>query len=409
MNDKPPAKRGLLEGVRVLDLTSVVYGCYATQILGDLGADVVKVEQPENVDGQGGDILRWAGPMPEGSAPGMGPLFMAYNRNKRSVCLNLKDAGDRAACLNLAAKSDIFMSNMRMAALERLGFGYDGIRAVRDDIVYVHASGYGSDGPYAGTAAYDEMIQGAAGLTDLYSRTYGTDEKLYMPMLTADKTSALFMAYATIAALYHKAATGAGQFVEVPMFECVTQFNLCETLFGHYFDPPTGPYGYQRVLNPHRRPYRTRDGWIGVAPYSDRNWRDFFALAGREEEFANDVRFNTYSARIANIPALYGMVEEITVTKTTDEWLPLLKDKSIPATRINALDEVIDDPHLVATGFFRRAEHPTQGTVIDMKHPVRFSGASTETRRLAPRIGEHTAEVFAEWGVDAPASVKADG
>ena len=394
---RPP----MLAGVRVLDLTSVILGTYATQMLGDLGADVVKIEQPPAGDGSepGGDIMRWGGAGAKGGSPGMGPLFMAYNRNKRSVCLDLKDEKDRATLLALAARADIFASNIRLASLEKLVLGYREISARKADIVYLHAAGYGSGGPYAGQAAYDEMIQGAAGLADLIPRARGGGAPAYLPTLAGDKTAALFMVYAALAALYHRQRTGEGQFVEVPMFECLTHYNMSENLYGHIFDPATGEYGYNRILNPDRRPYRTADGWIGVSPYSDRNWRDFFALAGREAEFAADPRFNTYASRISNIAALYAMVEDITLTRTTDEWLGLLAERSIPATRIHRLDTIMDDPHLAATGFFAPAEHPSEGRLVDMKHPVRFSAAPAGTWRPAPRLGEHTQEVLAEWGI----------
>lgn len=397
------APPGPLEGVRVLDLTSVILGTYATQVLGDLGADVVKIEQPPSDERgeDGGDIMRWGGCSPQDGSPGMGPLFMAYNRNKRSVCLDLKDDKDRATLLGLAARADVFATNIRMKALEKLGLAYGDIEAVRAGIVYVHASGFGADGPYAGRAAYDEMIQGAAGLADLSPRAHGGDPS-YLPTLAGDKTAALFMVYATLAALFHRQRTGEGQFVEVPMFECLTHYNMSENLYGHIFDPATGPYGYNRILNPDRRPYRTSDGWIGVSPYTDRNWRDFFALAGREAEFLADTRFNSYAARIRNIAALYAMVEDITRMRTTEEWLRLLAEKSIPATPINRLDTIQDDPHLVATGFFEKHQHPSEGTVVDMKHPVRFSSASTATRLPAPRLGEHTEEVLIDWGVKRP-------
>ena len=389
-------KPRMLAGVKILDLTSVILGTYATQLLGDLGADVVKVEQPGK---GGGDIMRWGGKSPEGGAPGMGPLYMAYNRNKRSIALDLKNPEDLAKLKALAGKADMFASNIRMDSLERLGLGYEAIKALKEDIIYVHAAGFGADGPYAGLAAYDELIQGAAGLADLLPRTDGDERPRYLPTLAADKTVALFMVQAALAALYHRAMTGQGQFVEVPMFECMTHFNMSENLYGHMFDPPTGGFGYNRILNPDRRPYRTRDGWIGVTPYSDRNWRDFFALAGREADFTGDARFNSYAARISNIRALYAMVEEITLLKTTEEWLPLLAEKSIPAMRINQLDTIMDDPHLAATGFFERRTHDSEGTMVDMKHPVRYTAASTETTRLAPRLGEHTDEVLRDWGI----------
>lgn len=399
-------KPGILEGVRVLDLTGIVLGSYATELLGDLGADVIKIEQPGD---QGGDIMRWGEPTPEGGAPGMGPLFMALNRNKRSVCLDLKDEADRAALLRLAAKADIFASNMRLETLERLGLGYHTLKAARADIIYVHAAGFGSDGPYAGQPAYDETIQAATGMADLYPRAYGEEAPRYLPTLACDKTVGLFMLYATLAALYHRAMTGEGQFVEVPMFECMTHYNMSENLYAHIFQPPSGDVGYVRTLNRERRPYRTSDGWISLAPYSDRDWRNFFALAGREAEYADDPRFNTYAARIGNSAALYAKLEEITVTRTTEEWLALLAEKRIPAIRVNRLDTVMDDPHLAATGFFARSQHPSQGSVVDMKHPVRFSAAAAGPRRPAPRFGEHNAEVFADWGVDGPGSGENSG
>jgi len=392
-------KKGILDGLRVLDLTSVILGCYATELLGDLGADVVKIEQPGEM---GGDIMRWGGPTPAGGAPGMGPLFMAYNRNKRSLGLDLKEKTGRAALLRLGAKADIFASNMRLESLERLGLGYEALKAARGDIIYVHAAGFGSDGPYAGRTAYDETVQAAAGMADLYPRAYGEDQPRYLPTLAADKTVALFMVYASLAALYHRAVTGEGQFVEVPMFECMTHYNMSENLYAHIFQPPTGEYGYNRILNSERRPYRTMDGWISVSPYTDRNWRDFFAFAGREAEFSRDSRFNTYGDRIRNIAALYAMVEEITKTRTTEEWLSLLAEKGIPAIRVNRLDTIMDDPHLAATGFFAVSRHPSQGAVVDMKHPVRFSATPAEARRPAPRLGAHNDEIFADWGVDAP-------
>ena len=399
-------QRGMLDGMRVLDLTGVILGTYATELLGDLGADVVKIEQPGD---EGGDIMRWGGPTPEGGAPGMGPLFMSYNRNKRSVCLDLKDENDRSALLRLAAKADIFASNLRLESLRRFGLTYEALKAARTDLIYVHVAGFGSEGPYAGRVAYDETIQAAAAMADLYPRAYGDDAPRYLPTLAADKTVALFMVYATLAALYHRAMTGEGQFVEVPMFECMTHYNMSENLYAHIFQPATGDYGYNRILNPERRPYRTKDGWISVSPYSDRNWRDFFAFAGREAEYARDLRFDSHGARIHNIRALYAMVEEITQTRTTEEWLPLLAEKGIPAGRVNRLDTIMGDPHLAATGFFTHRAHPSQGTIVDMKHPVRFSAASTATRRPAPRLGEHSDEVFADWGVDAPGAEETGG
>ncbi len=402
MTDKPAG--GPLSGVRIVDCTSVVLGAYATQILGDLGADVIKIEAPTAEGSPAGDILRWGGKSPKG--PGMGPLYMTYNRNKRSVMLDLKDGKARAALMKLIGDADVFTSNIRYAGMERLGIDYEAVKKVNPSIVYVHASGFGRDGEYNGLQAYDDLIQAASGGADLIPRVNKRagleDEQFqrpaYLPSLVADKTTGLHMVYAVLAALFHKQRTGEGQFVEVPMLECFTSFTMSENLYGHCFEPPVGGYGYSRVLNPNRRPFRTKDGYLAIVPYSDRQWDDFFALGGKPGVLQEDERFNSYAKRTEHVQELYAMVEEVAQTRTTDEWIGLLKEKNIPAMRVNRLDDVMDDPHLNSIDFFERHEHPHEGTYVAMKHPVVFAETPAQHRHHPPMLGGDTEAVLREAG-----------
>ena len=393
--------RGPLKGVRIVDLTAVVFGASATKILGDMAADVNKVEAPSPTGGggQGGDIMRWPGHLPEGASPDLGPIFMTINRNKRSVLLDLASAEGRAALLKIVATADVIASNIRYAAMKKLGLSYEDIKAVKPDIIFVHAAGYGSDGPYAGLPAYDDLIQAGSGAADLLGRMDGDPKPRYIPTIMADKVSGLFMVSAVTAALFHKERTGEGQFVEVPMLEAVTSFVLAEHFYDQVYDPPTGGWTYGRITNPDRRPYKTLDGHIGLLPYSDKQWQQFFEVAGKPGVYTDDPRFNTYRARTQNIRELYAMIEELTETKTTDEWLALLKPLSIPVVKMNCLDDLKSDPHLEAVGFFGRYEHPHAGGYFALKPPVRFSGSPSSIRRHPPRLGEQTAEVLREAGM----------
>jgi crotonobetainyl-CoA:carnitine CoA-transferase CaiB-like acyl-CoA transferase len=388
-----------LSGIRVLDLTSVVNGAYGTQILADQGADVIKLEDPGSGRGAGGDIMRWAGHVPDGAPRDMGPIFLTINRNKRSVVLDLKKDSAKRAIRKLIATCDVFAASVRYEGLKRLGLGYDEVKAIRPDIVYVHAAGYGSDGPYAGEPAYDDLIQSASGLADVLPRTDGNPVPRILPTLVADKVSGLFMAQAVTAALLHRARTGEGQFVEVPMLECVTSFLLVEHLYDQTYDPPTGQWGYVRVVNPNRRPFKTKDGYIGLLPYTDKQWDQFFEVAGFGETIAKDPRFSDYFTRMKHINELYGLVGEAALTKTTQEWLDVLKPLSIPVVKTNRLEDLPDDPHLKAVDFFQTYEHPTLGGYRQMKPPVKFSKTPSNIRRHPPGLGEHSEEVLGELGV----------
>jgi crotonobetainyl-CoA:carnitine CoA-transferase CaiB-like acyl-CoA transferase len=388
---------GPLKGLRILDLTSVVNGAYGVQLLADQGAEVIKVEDPVGTRGGGGDIMRWSGHMPEGAPRDMGPIFMTINRNKRSVVLDLKKPAARRALLKLAKTCDAFVSSVRYEGLKRLGLGYEEVAAVNPSIVYVHAAGYGSDGPYAGEPAYDDLIQSASGLADVLPRTYAEDVPRILPTLVADKVSGLFLAQAVTAALLHRQKTGEGQFVEAPMLEMVTSFLMVEHLFDHTFQPPTGTLGYPRVLNPNRKPFKTRDGYIGLLPYTDKQWDQFFDIAGWGETIAKDPRFSDYATRNKNARELYALVETVTQEKTTQEWLDLLKPMSIPVVKTNRLDELETDPHLAAVGLFETYEHPDVGPYRQMRPAVRFAKTPANIYRHPPRLGEHTDEIMGPY------------
>ena len=385
---------GPLKGVRVLDMTGVVFGAYATSILGDQGADVFKLEFPGGKRGDGGDTMRW-NPITPARAHGLGPIFMTINRNKRSLLLDLREERARRALRRLIKTCDVFAATVRYEGLKRLALDYESVRAIRPDIVYCHGSGYGSGGPYAGDPAYDDLIQAQSGLSDLIPRADGDPTPRHLPTLAADKVAGLFMAQAITAALFHRAKTGEGQFVEAPMLECSVAFNLLENFFGHVYEPPAGQWAYNRSATQARRPYATRDGYIGLLPYSDTDWRNFFALAGMPD-VSSDPRFVDFPSRAQNVDALYQMVAEAVATKTTDEWLTLLRPLQIPVARMNRLDELMDDPHLRAVGLFERYEHPTAGPYNTLRPPVRFSATPANIRRHPPRLGQDTDAVLAE-------------
>ena len=390
---------GPLKGVKIVDLTAVVFGAYATQILADLGADVIKIESPGGPRGEGGDIMRWTGSAVE-AAPDLGPIFVTINRNKKSVLLDLSQSAAKAVVETLIGEADVFTSTVRYEGMRRLGLDYESVKAIRPDILYVHGSGYGASGPYAGLPAYDDLIQAQSGCADLLTRVDGDPQPRYLPTLAADKVAGLFMCKAVLAGLFHRERTGEGQFVEVPMFETVTSFVLTEHMFGHVFEPPRGQWSYSRITNPNRRPFRTKDGYIGLLPYSIKHWQRFFRLAD-QPEMVDDPRFATQTAIQENIRELYGMLEATTVRKTSAEWVEALKNKGIPAVQINRLDDLPNDPHLKAVGFFKRYRHPEAGTYITMRSPMLFEKTPANIRMHPPRLGQHTAEFAAPEAAEA--------
>ena len=378
---------GPLEGVRVLDLTSVVMGPYSTQILADFGADVIKVESPE------GDNMRWVWPFRN---PGMGHIFLNANRNKRSIVLDLKKAPARDACLALARRADVLVYNIRPQAMARLRLSYEEVRSVNEKIIYVGCFGYSQRGPYAAKAAYDDLIQGAAGVPWLLKKQ-GADSPRFAPIIIADRSVGQQVASAVSAALYYREKTGKGQRVDVPMFEHLLQIVLGEHLGGYTFEPAVGEAGYARMLSPDRRPYQTKDGYVCALIYNDKQWRAFFELIGRPE-MLSDPAFATYEARSRNYDRVYGMVADEMKKRTTAEWLEGLERADIPVQRMNSLDDIAADPHLAAIGYFKSVEHPSEGRLKSMAVPSEWSESKPGYRRHAPRLGEHTREVLHEAG-----------
>jgi crotonobetainyl-CoA:carnitine CoA-transferase CaiB-like acyl-CoA transferase len=373
-------------------MSSVVLGPFATLIFGDLGADVVKVEAGQK--GKSGDMMRYAGASPTGD---LGPIYTALNRNKRSILLDVKTPDGKAALTALLKDADVFFHNVRLAGMDRLGFGYEAVKAINPGVIYVHCAGFGAGGEYEHRQAYDDLIQGASGFAALNAmRSGGAPE--YAPSLVADKTVGLFATYATLAALFHRERSGRGQFVQVPMMESFTFFNMVENLYGETFIPGNGRLGYTRSINANRKPYPTKDGYIGLVPYSDEQWAQFFEIGGRPEVF-QDPRFSTYAARTENINELYAMIEEVAATKTTDEWLTLLDAANIPAMRYNTMEAVLTDPHLTQVGFFQERMHPLAGPYRAMKHPVTFSDSPASIRLDPPCLGADTETVLESLGL----------
>ncbi len=379
-----------LEGIRVVEITSVVLGPYACQMLGDLGADVIKIEPP------GGDTNRNLGPRRNNSD--MGSLYLTCNRNKRSVSLDLKSQRGRAAALDIIRTADVVVHNFRPQAMARLGLDYAAVKAANPEVVYCATYGYSKKGPYGDKGALDDSIQAASGVAILQSMVEG--EPRYLPTIIADKTTAMVVVQSVLAALFHRERTGEGQEIEVPMFESMVSFVMTEHLWGQAFEPPIGNAGYVRLMAKHRRPYKTRDGlYLAVLPYWDNHWRTFCELVGRPE-LADDERFIDMATRLKNINESYRVTGEIIASRDRDEWLELLGDTNVPMMVVNSLDELIEDPHLVASGFWQEREHPTEGTLRMSSPPMNFSKTPASIRSLPPRLGEHSEEVLREAGLD---------
>lgn len=378
---------GILSGVRVLDMTTVVFGPLSTQILADLGADVIKVEAPE------GDGFRQSGK--PAKSKGMSPGHMNLNRGKRSIVLDLKTADDQETMRDLVRFADIFIHNVRLDAIERLGFGPATARALKPDLIYLHCVGFGSGGPYAGLQAHDDVIQAASGAATLAGRVDGTGAARYLPSLIADKVAGLTGAQAALAAYIHKLRTGEGQLVEVPMYETFSQFMLLEHLAGLTFDPPNASACYFRQIDPDRQPFPTKDGYLSVVPYTLDAWDRVFDVLG-DPDFLKRSEFGNDGLRFRNQALLYRRAAELTPTKTSAEWSKLLHAARIPCMPVRDMNDVFADPHLQAVGFFRRREHPSEGDYFQMAHPVRYGAVDLPEPGPAPLVGEHGEEVRAE-------------
>lgn len=387
------AGAGPLAGIRILDITTVLFGPYATQMMAEMGAEVIKLESPE------GDVTRNTEPARN---PGMGAIFLTLNRGKRSICLDLKQPAARDAALAIARGCDVVLSNVRPRALARLGLDAASLRAANPRLVTCALVGFGQEGPYGEKPAYDDLIQGIGGLAHL-ALPQGGDAPRYAPFALADRVAGMHALSAILAALLERTRTGQGQEIEVPMFEVMASIVLGDHMGGMVFDPPMDEGGYARLMSPDRKPYATRDGFVCAVVYNEGQWRRFFAAIGEAGRMTTDPRLADHVTRLRHIDALYAELAEIFATRGTAEWIALLEGADIPCAPVHTLPSLRADPHLAATGFFEAEQHPTEGALTRMAVPVRFSAHGEIPRRPTPRLGEHGREVLAEVGLDAAA------
>ena len=377
-----------LEGIRVLEIASMIFGPLAGQYLGDMGAEVIKLEPPE------GDLTRHIGPR---RSPKMGAFFLTSNRSKRSIVVDLKKPEGREILKRLVSKTDVLLHSMRTPAADRLGLDYATLAKDNPGLVYCHVTGYGDEGPYGGRPAYDDIIQAASGLAMMQRVVNG--EPRYVPTIIADKISGVHAAYAIVLALMHHMRTGEGQQVDVAMFETMSAFNMLEHQWGHIFEPPIGSMGYEPVITAARRPYRTLDGFLSLLPYSDTHWRRFFEIAGAPD-IMQDPRFATFAARQKNVALVWSEIERQVSLKTNADWMQLLGAEDIPFSVVNSLEDLTTDPHLEAVNFWQMVEHPTEGTLRMARNPLQMSASPPEVTRLPPGLGEHSAEILREYDYD---------
>ncbi len=388
---KPPVlpTGAMLDGIRVVDMSTVIFGPYATQMLAEMGADVIRIESPIP------DPMRIAG-RPARSRFMAAP-HLTLNKGKRVITLDLKKSRDSEIMRQLLEGADVFIHNVRNKAIADLGFDYESVKAIRPDIIYVHCAGFGSGGPYGELQAYDDAIQAASGATTLAGRVDGDPAPRYLPMAFADKVSGLYGSQAILAALVHKLRTGRGQKVEVPMFESVTHFLLQEHLFNGTFAPSEGqkrlPLGYARQLDAARQPFRTRDGYICIIPYTDENLLTLLEEIGLLS-ITDEPRFSSPRERAINMSELYKIIASKTPERDTCQWLELLRTKRVPAMPVCDLDQIVDDPHLRSVGFFSEIEHPSEGAITQMSHPVRFSEKKKVALRPAPLPDQDREEIL---------------
>lgn len=377
-----------LTGLKIIDLTSVLMGPYASQILGDMGANVIKVEAPA------GDSTRQIGP---GRNPGMGGMYINVNRSKRSICLDLKTEPAKAVLLRLVKDADVLLYNIRPKAMGRLGLSWDVLQSINPRLIYVGVFGFGQDGAYADKAAYDDLLQGASTLASLFVRSEG-DVPQYVPAAIADRVAGMSAVNAILAAVIERSTSGLGQRIDVPMFETMASFILGDHLGGLSFVPPLDKGGYRRLLSPSRRPYRTQDGYICALIYTDQQWRNFYRLLGREAELENDPRLTSLATRSQNIDSIYAEIEEILTTRTTAQWVEVFEENDIPSLPLHDLESIFTDPHLTSIDFFEHEEHPTEGLLKTMRNPTTWSRTQPRSTRFSPRQGENGPEILREAG-----------
>jgi crotonobetainyl-CoA:carnitine CoA-transferase CaiB-like acyl-CoA transferase len=378
---------GPLQGVKVVDMTTVLMGPYATQMLGDYGADVIKVESLE------GDVTRLIGPTRHS---GMGPVFLNTNRSKRSIALDLKKPSGRDAVLRLIQSADVLVYNVRPQAMARLQLGYDVVSKINPRLIYAGVFGFGQDGPYAAKPAYDDLIQGATALPALMAQT-GDGIPRYVPNALVDRIVGLTAVGAICASLVHRDRTGRGQRLDIPMFETMAGFVMGDHMGGLTYEPPLDKGGYARHLSRDRRPYKTADGYICVIVYNDKQWASFFEATGRDD-LRRDPTFSTFAGRSTNIDTVYAELARIFETRTTAEWIDLLTKADVPVMPMHDLESMLQDPHLASTGFFPVVDHPSEGKIRSMKASARWSETPSQPSRLAPRLNEHGGEILKEAG-----------
>jgi crotonobetainyl-CoA:carnitine CoA-transferase CaiB-like acyl-CoA transferase len=379
---------GPLHGVKILELTSVVLGPWACQILADMGAEVIKVEAPR------GDSNRSLGA--SRANKNMAALYLTCNRNKRSLVLDLKQDAAKQALLELAKTTDVLIHNNRPQAMTKLGLDYAALKAVNPKIIYCGSYGYGKNGPYGEKGALDDSIQAVSGIAMLNKMVLG--EPRYLPTIVCDKNTAMNVVQGVLAALFHRERTGEGQEIEVPMFESMVSFVMAEHMWGKTFDPPLGTAGYVRLMSNERKPYPTKDGYIAILPYLDAHWETFCKLSGRTD-LLEDPRFKTLANRVANIDLTYSETAKTMITRTTKEWLDIFGSTSVPTIVVNTLDDLITDEHLNAVGFWQTVDHPTEGKLKLPGFPINFSATPESIRRHPPRLGEHSTEILKEAGL----------
>ena len=377
---------GPLSGIRVIDVTTVVLGPFCSQTLGDMGADVIKVEATD------GDSLRPIGPS---RTPGMGSYFANLNRNKRSLAIDLKKPAAKEALMRLVETADVFVHNMRLGAASRLGLDYETLVKRNPKLIYAAASGFRKGSSMQEFPAYDDLIQGVSGIASLNAGPDGAPR--YFPTVMVDKLTGATLASMIGMALFHRERTGEGQEIHLPMMETILSFGLVEHLWHGTLGEPEKGLGYPRMLTPHRRPYQTKDGYISVIAHSDAQWRSLFKAMG-VPDLIDDPRFCSVGARTANIDAVYGTLTTGMKLKTTDEWLAELRPADIPCGKANRLDELFADPYLNETGYFQPYDHPVEGDTIIPSIPARFSKTPPNVHRPWPTLGQHTREVLAEAG-----------
>ena len=380
----------LLRGAKVVDLTTTYLGPYATQFLGDLGADVIKIEPLE------GDVGRTPGPSRHA---GMGAGYLNTNRNKRSLAIDLKSPEGLEAVRRIIRGADALAHNMRPKAAVKLGLGYEDLKRVNTSLVYCYAPGFGQDGPYADRPAYDDIIQAMSGIAGLNKNEGGAPK--FLPTIAADKVMGLHLALALTAGLVRRLRTGQGCAIEVPMFESMTAFLLQEHLAGRSFDPPLGAAGYERMLAKNRRPYRTKDGYVAIMPYTTLQWTRFIECIGRGELLEKDWVKDPLQ-RSAHVDDLYQLISDAAPGKTTDEWLALMEERDIPAGKVNGLEDLFSEPHLSAVQMFEEYQHPSEGAMIRVRSPFKVTGTYRKPDRPAPELGGSTEAILVEAGYSAP-------